>query len=346
MKNKPKIGVIGVGMIADVHIECIKKDGRGEVTWISSRTEKTLQTKLQKFSIPNGSLDYRKMLSDPELDGVIIASPPFTHLQIVKDILKSGKHILLEKPMVTLPDELNSLIKIILDFPNQMILECSCRHTRLQPKFKFIKQMIDSCEIGDIYHIHHRSLSRSTYIEYNPAAIWAHQKALGGGGPFMDQGVYDLSFHLGLLNDKPQIESIRSFTRSGLKTYQIPDFHSDIEEHGAAWMTFDTGLTYYYERGIGVPCIVPNITTIHGTRGCLRFGYNSWDPPEVDYFYTSEGEEKHAVLTIPIPEDHDDNQALITHFLDVLIGGKKPIMTVELAAKHLQILFQILETSK
>jgi len=30
-------------------------------------------------------------------------------------------------------------------------------------------------------------------------------KQLAGGGPFADIGVYDLSFHLGLLSDKPEL---------------------------------------------------------------------------------------------------------------------------------------------
>ncbi|MCJ7801736.1 MAG: Gfo/Idh/MocA family oxidoreductase [Candidatus Marinimicrobia bacterium] len=80
MNNKTKFGVIGAGMIANVHIESISKDGRGDVTWISSKTNETLQTKLKKYSIPKGSLDYKNMLRDPELDIVVISSPPHSSL--------------------------------------------------------------------------------------------------------------------------------------------------------------------------------------------------------------------------------------------------------------------------
>ncbi len=342
MNNKIQIGLIGAGMIGDVHIDRIRKDGRGEVTWIASRTEETLQKKLKDFAIPNGTIDYREMLQDSNLDAIIIASPPFTHLQMVEDCLKAGKHVLLEKPMVISQEELQKLLQIVHDYPEQIVLECSCRHTRLQPKYKFIKEIIDSGELGEVYHIHHRSLSRGTFIEYNSSGAWAHQKKLAGGGPFMDWGVYDLSFHLGLLNDVPQIQSIQSFTRNGLKKYSAPDFKSDIEEHGSAWMNFDTGLTYYYERGSGVPCEAPNQTRIHGTKGSLRFAFCSWESPEIEYYHTDCGIEKYDILTVSMPEEHDDNQALATHFLDVLNETAKPEMTTQLAAKHLDILFRIL----
>ncbi len=343
MINKLNIGLIGAGMIGDVHIENIRKDGRAEVTWIAARTQETLQAKMKKHQIDQGTLDYRELLNDRSLDAVIIASPPHTHLAILKDALAAGKHVLLEKPMVPNRQELEQLIAEVEKHPNLLVLECSCRHARLQPKFRFIKQMIDAGKLGEVYHIHHNHLMRGTFIEYNPAGYWAHQKKLSGGGPFIDWGVYDLSFHLGLLGDRPQIKSIRSFTRNGLKHFPDPNFQSDVEEHGAAFLEFDTGLTYYYERGSGVHAEVPNETRIYGTKGSLRFGFCSWDPPEVDFFTVDRhGNETTEKLMVDMSHHTDDNFELTRHFLDCLIDGVVPEMTVQLAAKHLDILFQIL----
>jgi predicted dehydrogenase len=343
MSNKLNIGLIGAGMIGDVHIENIRKDGRAEVTWIAARTQETLQAKMKKHQIDQGTLDYRELLNDRSLDAVIIASPPHTHLAMLKDALAAGKHVLLEKPMVPNRQELEQLIAEVEKHPNLLVLECSCRHARLQPKFRFIKQMIDAGKLGEVYHIHHNHLMRGTFIEYNPAGYWAHQKKLSGGGPFIDWGVYDLSFHLGLLGDRPQIKSIRSFTRNGLKHFPDPNFQSDVEEHGAAFLEFDTGLTYYYERGSGVHAEVPNETRIYGTKGSLRFGFCSWDPPEVDFFTVDRhGNETTEKLMVDMSHHTDDNFELTRHFLDCLIDGVVPEMTVQLAAKHLDILFQIL----
>jgi len=340
---KIQIGLIGAGMIGDVLINAVRKDGRGEVTWIATRTEKTLQAKMEKFNVPNGTMDYHELLQDPTLNAVIIASPPFTHLQMVKDALQAGKHVLLEKPMVINREELESLQQIVAQHPDLTVLDCSCRHTKLTPRFRMIKEMIDSDDLGEIYHIHQRGLTRGTFIEYNPAGAWAHRKSMAGGGPFLDLGVYDLAFHLGLLDDKPQIRSLHSFTRNGLKKFPAPSFHSDIEEHGAAWMEFDTGLTYYYERGNGAPCEAPNQTRLHGTKGSLRFSFNSWDPPELDFFHMEGGKEKQTTLTMPSQGGEEDNVELIQHFLDVILDGVKPLMPVNLAARHLEILFRIIE---
>jgi predicted dehydrogenase len=331
-------------MIGDVHIENIRKDGRGDVSWIAARTDNTLKAKLEKYQIANGTLDYRDMLKDDSLDAIIIASPPNTHLQMLKDILAAGKHVLLEKPMVVNPQELNDLLNVVEQYPDQIVLECSCRHARLQPKFRFIKQMIDDGMLGDVYHIHHNHLMRGTFIEYNPAGAWAHQKKLAGGGPIFDWGVYDLSFHLGVLSDTPRLTSVKSFTRNGLKRFANPDFVSDVEEHGAAYMEFDTGLTYYYERGSGVHANIPNETRIFGTKGSVRFAFCSWDPTDVEFTsFDADGKESTETLTIDMSDHTDDNFEHAKHFLDCLIDGTEPQMTVQLAAKHLLILFKILE---
>ncbi|MBN1779521.1 Gfo/Idh/MocA family oxidoreductase [bacterium] len=343
MNSKFNIGIIGAGMIGDVHLEKIRQDGRGRVTWIASRTEDTLSRKLKKYNVPNGSTDYRDMLDDTTLNAVVIAAPPFLHPEMLQDALQSGKHVLLEKPMVANPEQLDRIVRLAGEYKDLMILECSCRHARLQPKFNAVRDMIRDGVLGEIYHIHHNHLMRSTFIEYNPAGTWAHRKELAGGGPFMDWGVYDLSFHLGILDDIPGLSSVQAFTRSGLKHYRIPGFYSDIEEHGAAYMNFDTGLTYYYERGSGVPFETGNETRIYGTLGGLRISYCSWDAPEMTLFLT---DENRAGMTerrvVQEAADHDDNLALTTHFLDCLEGISEPAMTVSLAAKHLRILFQIL----
>ncbi len=343
MPRQLNIGVIGAGMIGDVHIENIKKDGRGQVTWISSRTRETLNKKLDKHEITNGSLDYRELLNDSSLDAVVIATPPHTHFDMLAGALKAEKHVLLEKPLTPNPQELQKAVELVKKHPNQVVLECSCRHSRLQPRFAMIKKMIDQGELGEVYHIHHNHLMRSTFIEYNPAGAWAHQKKLAGGGPLIDWGVYDLSFHLGILNDVPQLKSSKSFTRNGLKRFTDTNFFSDIEEHGAAFMEFDTGLTYYYERGSGVHADVDNETRIFASRGGLIFSFCSWDDPRIDFFtYDQKGKETTNQYTFEIGDHIDDGLALTSHFLDCLLEDATPQMTVPLAAKHLDILFRVL----
>jgi predicted dehydrogenase len=203
--------------------------------------------------------------------------------------------------------------------------------------------MIDSGKLGDVYHIHHNHLSRTTFIEYNRSGAWAMDKKRAGGGPFADWGVYDLSFHLGLFDDVPQLKSLQKFHRNDLRNMSKYVEFSDVEQHGATWMEFDTGLTYYYERGAGAHAETPNETRLYGTKGGLRFQFPTWDSKEIEFFYLEDDEPRKETFTIDMSDAVEDTQALTGHFLDCLDGTAEPLMPVQRAAKHMEILFRILD---
>ena len=341
--TKYNLGIIGAGMYGKMLMRQFQKDARANMIWVNSASEATTKSAAEEFGIEKWTLDYREILADPDVHAVVIASPPFVHAEQLEAALAAGKRVLLEKPMAESLESVRRIVAAVEAKPELLVLEASCRHTRLTRKFQFIKKMIDDGKLGEIYHIHHNSLGRTTFIEYNPSGAWAMNRKLAAGGPFADLGVYDLSFHLGLLDDKPQLKSIQSFTRNDLRDMSKYVKFSDIEQHGAAWMEFDTGLTYYYERGSGVHAETPNETRLYGTKGGLRFHFFAWDSNEVEFFYTEEGEPRKETFTIDMTDAPDDTLGITTHFLDCLDGKAEPLMPVQRAAKHMEILFKILE---
>ncbi len=104
--------------------------------------------------------------------------------------------------------------------------------------------------------------------------------------------------------------------------------YSDVEQHGAAWMEFDTGLTYYYERGAGAHSETPNETRLYGTKGGLRFQFPTWDSKELEFFYLEDNEPKKETFTIDMSDAVEDTLALTRHFLDCLDGTAEPLMPV------------------
>ncbi len=336
------IGIIGAGMYGKVLGRCLQQDERARITWVNSASEATTRAAAEEFGVEKWSLDYREVLADAAVDAVIIATPPYLHAEQLAAALAAGKHVLIEKPLAESPESVEKIVEMANKAAGCVVLEASCRHTRLTRKFQFIKGLIDSGKLGEIYHIHHNHLTRGTFIEWNPKGAWAMNKALAGGGPFIDWGVYDLSFHLGLLNDQPELLSLRRFSRNDLRDVSKLVEFSDIEQHGATWLEFSGELTYYYERGAGVHAETANETRMYGTKGGLRFQFPSWDSNDVEFFYVENGEPRKETLTVDTTGAEDDSLAIIHHFIDCLDGKAQPLMTVETAAKHMRILFKIL----
>jgi predicted dehydrogenase len=335
--KKYNIGIIGAGMYGKILLGWLQKDGRADVSWVNSASAATAQAAAQEFGVPRWTLDYNEILSDPAVDAVVIATPPYLHAEQLTAALAAGKDVLLEKPLAESAEAAAQILAAVEKAPGRMVLDASCRHTRLTARFRQLKSIIDSGKLGKIYHIHHNNLTHGTFIEWNPNGAWAMNKKLAGGGPFIDLGVYDLSFHLGLLDDVPECLSVHSFTRNDLRDMSKLVAFTDIEQHGAAWLEFSGGLTYYYERGAGAHIDVPNETRLYGTNGSLR-----WADNHIEFNYTVDGELLKETITVDNTDAPDDGQALTAHFLDCLDGSATPLMPVSRAAKHLDILFKIL----
>ncbi|MBI9070179.1 MAG: Gfo/Idh/MocA family oxidoreductase [Melioribacteraceae bacterium] len=337
--KKVNIGVIGGGMIGEVHIRTILQDGRANVKWLTTRNKKALKELVTKYSIKNSSNNYKDMLKDPELDAVVVATPPFTHLEIGREVLKANKNLIMEKPLAVNKKELLSFEKLAKSKKDLLVMECSARHARLQPKFQFIKKIIENGEIGEVYHIDHRHLTHGVFVEYNPKGKWALDKTKAGGGPFMDWGVYDLSFHLGLFDDKPELKSVKKFMKTNLRK----DIKTDVEQHGAAYLEFSNGLTYYYERGSGVHRETANESVIYGTNGSLRFNLCSWDSNEVEVnIEDKKGKINKKIRKVNMSRHKGDNEVFASHFIDCLLGKTTPLLPIETAIKNMKILFGIL----
>lgn len=345
MKQSYNIGIIGAGMIAENHIQNLLRTGRVTITWINAKTQASVDKVATKYSIPNKTTNYREVLADPEVDAVVITTPPALHKTMFVDAVKAGKNILVEKPVGMNLEEVDEMIAVANVHPELKISGCSARHARLQPKYRKVKEIIESGQLGEIYYIHHNAVRRQERpgIEYHPSAKWFLNKAIAGGGPLFDWGVYDMSFHLGLLNDRPQLEKVDTiFVRNGLDKKDPGTDVYDVEEHFAVKMKFSDGLDYYWERASHANVDVPNETRIYGTKGGIKLQFCTWDSPEIQVYSTSnegKGEAKTETIMVDM-EGQDDGFELSKHYIDVLDGTSAPLMPLELARKHLDIIFK------
>lgn len=352
MDRQFNLGIIGMGMVAETHIEAFRKVPDVSISWICSVEEEKLKKQREEYQVKNATMDYRQILADPAVDAVVICTPPNLHMKMSVEALAAGKHVLLEKPMCLSMEEAGRIVAESEKHPELVLLDCSCRYSRLQPKFEFVREFIKSGRLGDVYYIHHNFVRRQTRsgIEHNPEAKWFLDKKLAGGGPMFNWGVYDISFHMGILDDEPALRHVEAMTKNGLDrvAHGAPVF--DIEEHGAAFMEFDTGLRYYFERSTNAHNSTGNETRIYGTKGGLKFSYLTWDSNEIEYFYTDDdGRGKARSEKIPVnmgghPEE--DTLALDRHFIDCIRGNAVPAMPAKTAARNLDIIFQILNAAE
>lgn len=108
-KGKPtyKFNVIGTGVNGQEHIRVTYLEGRASIRGVFDPHPGSVEAARQVHALldPEAELKVYSSLeaccNDPEVDGLIISTPNYTHLDVVNVAIQSGKHILLEKPIAT-----------------------------------------------------------------------------------------------------------------------------------------------------------------------------------------------------------------------------------------------------
>src|SRR5689334_24252591 len=111
--KKYNLGIIGAGMYGKVLMKHLQKDGRANILWVNSASETTTRSAAEEFGVPQWTLDYHEILADPEVDAVVIATPPYLHAEQIEAALTAGKHVLLEKPMAESLDSLRRIVAAV-----------------------------------------------------------------------------------------------------------------------------------------------------------------------------------------------------------------------------------------
>ena len=106
MTNTIKYGVIGTGVMGQEHIQNINIIDNAEVVAICDTNENSRnQTKSLVKDSTKFYNDLNELISKNIADAYIIATPNFTHINILEHILKTNKHLLIEKPLCTTTED-------------------------------------------------------------------------------------------------------------------------------------------------------------------------------------------------------------------------------------------------
>jgi myo-inositol 2-dehydrogenase/D-chiro-inositol 1-dehydrogenase len=79
-KNKKlQIAFIGGGMIANAHMSNFHDDRRTEIRGLAELNKTALKNTGAEYGIPHLTTDYKALLKDPEIDAIVVCTPPGLH---------------------------------------------------------------------------------------------------------------------------------------------------------------------------------------------------------------------------------------------------------------------------
>lgn len=173
-----RVGVIGTGFGAAVHLPSLQKIPFVEVGGVCSRRPERALMIASKYGVRKSTTDFRELIRDPEIDAVVIASPPGLHHGMAVAAIDAGKHVLCEKPLARTLAESRDLVRLA---EQAQVVAMVNHEFRFEPARVYAKQLIDLGYLGEP-HSATVTVYRATLNDpHGVAWDWLMDEAKGGG---------------------------------------------------------------------------------------------------------------------------------------------------------------------
>lgn len=317
--DKVRIAIIGVGNIGTLHATYLfeNKIKNAELIAFCDTNPKKLEAAKSRFGSDfKFYLKDEEVLSDENIDAVIISTPHYDHPIIAMQALEAGKHVLSEKPAGVFTKNVREEIKVAKLHPN--LTFCLMYNQRMNPTYQKAKELVEGGKIGDLrrtnWIITNWYRSQSYYDSGGWRATWAGE----GGGVLLNQDPHQLDLWQWICG---MPKRVRGFAYYG----KLRDV--EVETDVTAYVEYENGAT---------GCFVTTTTEVNGTNRFeivgskgkiviedekLKFWENTVDEQEWNKNYTGGfGEPEVWKVDIPVNYDGDSGHyKIVQNFVNNIL---------------------------
>lgn len=182
-----KVGLIGLGRIADLHALAYKGNIEACIFAVCDSDESTCQKRMTEWGATKYYTDYRQLLTDKDIDAVEILTPQRLHEQMAIDAANAGKHISMQKPMTISLSSADKMLEAVKR--NKVLFKVSDNYC-FYPPYLFAKKLMESGTIGTPSAVRFKYISGTGGWQVPTSSWeWRMQEAREGrGGATFDHG--------------------------------------------------------------------------------------------------------------------------------------------------------------
>jgi len=309
--KKISIGIVGLGYWGPNLVRNFSEVDTCKVAIACDLDEEKIKRTQQRYPFIEVTTEYNDLVISPDIDAIAIATPVFTHYELVKKALESGKHVLVEKPMCATVREATSLVNIAKDSKKILMVD----HTFLySASVRKMKEIVISGEMGDLYYFDSVRINLGLF-QPDVNVVW-------------DLAPHDFSIANYIIGEEPISVSVLgkdvNNNNVACMAYITMKFKSDIIAHiHLSWLS---------------PVKVRRII-VGGSKKMII--YDDVEPTEkvkvydtgVQFDYTKENPLQPTYrlgdINIPRLEQKEALWVEATHFVDCILNGTKPLSGAE-----------------
>jgi len=332
---KIKIGIIGAGKISEVlHIPNTMFSEYADLVAIADPNKERLEYLRKKLGYHHIKFytDYHELIKE-EVDAVIVATPNSLHAEVSIEALKSGKNVLVEKPMATNSEEALKMIEEAKK--NKKILMVN-HSQRFFPHHQRAREIVQSGILGEIRLVK-TMFGHSGPENWSPNASWFFNKDVAMFGALGDLGVHKVD----LIRYITSLDIVECF---GMKA--TLEKKASVEDIASVVLRLSNDALATLDANWVTKGLEENYFVVYGEKGTMKVGQT--DPTRID-IYLDKPIRIHGEITLkPLFTNEDPywKMPIIDHFAKVCLGLEEPIIRPEDGYIAVKIIEKILESSE
>lgn len=241
-------GICSTGGIATSFATALARVPDAELAAVSSRSQDRADEFATKHGVPRAYSSLGAMLADPDVDVVYIASPHTEHCPQALEVVRAGKHVLVEKPFGLSANEARQVFDAASD-AGVFVMEALW--SRFLPAHLKLRELVAEGAIGDVVGVH---ASFGFPLPHKPEHRLL-DPALGGGA-LLDLGIYSVNTAMQLLGVPEEVVATATMGPTG------------VDVNTAVLLRFEGGAVATATCSlVGVD---PTVATVVGTRGFIQ----------------------------------------------------------------------------
>jgi UDP-N-acetyl-2-amino-2-deoxyglucuronate dehydrogenase len=213
------LAIVGCGHIAKKHAEALQQIPAASLVAVCDYVAANMQPYVAQFGA-RAYGNYLEMLTNPEIDVVIICTPSGTHAKLAMQAAQAHKHVIVEKPMALTVSDAEAIIaccqanrvKLTVVHPN-----------RFRPAVMALKEWMNHELLGKLSHANATVRWNRNQAYYDQAA-WRGTRSMDGG-VLMNQAIHNLDLMLWLMGP---IDEIQAYAATRLRNIESEDLATAV----------------------------------------------------------------------------------------------------------------------
>jgi dTDP-4-amino-4,6-dideoxygalactose transaminase/predicted dehydrogenase len=223
-----KVGLIGAGVIAHEHARAIASAlGPGALIAVADTHAERLEAFASAFGVGRRYADVESLIGDPQIDLVVVATPPSSHESVVVSALDRGKHVLCEKPLAHSLASAARILEAEARNPGRLSVSHQLRY---EPGFQRLRWLIREGWIGDLETAQLERHGAIPHADPGKAGWWGAWD-VAGGGVLITQLIHELDLLLAVMGPVCSVRAIMDTRYTSIES----------EDHVEATLRFRSG---------------------------------------------------------------------------------------------------------